>query len=337
MDIALIILGVLVFAVVGTIGFFVPIGLWISAISAGTSVSILSLIGMRLRRVNPYKIVPELIRSTKANLKVKSNELESHHLSGGNISNVINALIAAERANIELDFTLACAIDLAGRDVFEAVNMSVNPIVIKTPPISAVALDGIELKVTAKITVKADISKLVGGAGEDTVLARVGEGIVSSIGSAQSYKEILENPDKISSIVLKKGLDQGTAFNIISIDIADIDMGRNIGAELQIEQAEADKRIAQAKAEERRALAVAREQEMKAYVEEMRAKVVEEEAKVPAALAIALQNSRLNAKEHYELLNVQADTAMRKNLGANPTEEVVDAVKAAVVVEKKQK
>ena len=339
MDVLLIIMLLPIVIVLVLFFYFVPIGLWISAISAGTKVSILSLIGMRFRRVSPYNIIPELIRANKAGLGVGSSQLESHFLSGGHIKNVIDALIAAERANIELNWDLACAIDLAGRNVLEAVNMSVTPVVIQTPVISAVALDGIELKATAKVTVKADIARLVGGAGEDTIIARVGEGIVTSIGSAQTYKTILENPDKISNTVLKKGLDNGTAFSIISIDIADIDMGRNVGALLQIEQAEADKKIAQAKAEERRALAVAREQEMKAYTEEMRAKVVEAEATVPASLAKALENSRLSAQEYYELLNLQADTEMKKNLGESvqPDGTIGEAMVAASMVDSRKK
>lgn len=333
-------LAIIIIIVISLFFYFVPISLWVSAISAGTRVSIISLIGMRFRRVSPYNIIPELIRANKAGLAVNGSQLESHFLSGGHIKNVIDALIAAERANIELNWDLACAIDLAGRNVLEAVNMSVTPIVIQTPLISAVALDGIELKVTAKVTVKADIARLVGGAGEDTILARVGEGIVTSIGSASTYKEILENPDKISNTVLRKGLDNGTAFSIISIDIADIDMGRNVGAALQIEQAEADKKIAQAKAEERRALAVAREQEMKAYTEEMRAKVVEAEAAVPASLAKALENSRLTAKEYYELLNLQADTEMRKNLSTENDKQknnFSETMLSSAVIEKKKK
>lgn len=340
MEIFLAILAVPVILVIGLFFYFVPIGLWISAISAGTKVSIFSLIGMRFRRVSPYVIVPQLIRANKAGLSITGSQLESHYLSGGRIKNVIDAIIAAERANIELNWDLACAIDLAGRNVLEAVNMSVTPVVIQTPVIAAVALDGIELKVTAKVTVKADIARLVGGAGEDTILARVGEGIVTSIGSAQTYKAILENPDMISNTVLKKGLDNGTAFSIISIDIADIDMGRNVGATLQIEQAEADKKIAQAKAEERRALAVAREQEMKAYTEEMRAKVVEAEAAVPASLAKALENSVLTAKEYYELLNIDADTDMKKGIAQsvdpNGNDNMGEAVSAAAAVHKRK-
>lgn len=292
----------------------VPVGLWISAISAGVNVSIFSLIGMRLRRVKPDRIIKPLIKGTKAGLMVTSNQLESHLLSGGRVDNVVDALIAAHRANLELSFERAAAIDLAGRNVFEAVRMSVTPKIIETPWISAVAIDGIEVKVIARVTVRANLARLVGGAGEETIIARVGEGIVTTVGSSTTHKEVLENPDRISQVVLSKGLDSGTAFEILSIDIADIDIGRNIGAHLQIEQAEADKQIAQAKAEERRALAIAREQEMKAHVEEMRAKVVEAEALLPTALAESLKNGTMGVMDYYELEKAKADISLKESL-----------------------
>ncbi len=292
----------------------IPVGLWISAISAGVNVSIISLIGMRLRRVNPNKIVKPLIKGTKAGLNITSNQLESHLLSGGKVDNVVDALIAAHRANLELSFERAAAIDLAGRNVFEAVKMSVTPKIIETPWISAVAIDGIEVKVIARVTVRANLARLVGGAGEETIIARVGEGIVTTVGSSNTHKEVLENPDRISQVVLSKGLDSGTAFEILSIDIADIDIGRNIGAHLQIEQAEADKQIAQAKAEERRALAIAKEQEMKAHVEEMRAKVVEAEALLPTALAEALKNGNMGVIDYYELEKTKAEIGFKESL-----------------------
>ena len=292
----------------------IPVGLWISAISAGVNVSIISLIGMRLRRVNPNKIVIPLIKGTKAGLNITSNQLESHLLSGGKVDNVVDALIAAHRANLELSFERAAAIDLAGRNVFEAVKMSVTPKIIETPWISAVAIDGIEVKVIARVTVRANLARLVGGAGEETIIARVGEGIVTTVGSSNTHKEVLENPDRISQVVLSKGLDSGTAFEILSIDIADIDIGRNIGAHLQIEQAEADKQIAQAKAEERRALAIAKEQEMKAHVEEMRAKVVEAEALLPTALAEALKNGNMGVIDYYELEKTKAEIGFKESL-----------------------
>ncbi len=293
---------------------FVPIGLWVSATAAGVKISIFSLIGMRLRRVRPDMVIRPLIKGTKAGLEVDVNQLEAHLLSGGHVDNVVNALIAAHRANLELTFERAAAIDLAGRDVFEAVRMSVSPKIIETPLISAVALDGIEVKVVAKVTVRANLSRLVGGAGEATISARVGEGIVTTVGSSQSHKGVLENPDRISQTVLAKGLDSGTAFEILSIDIADIDVGRNIGAHLQIEQAEADKQIAQAKAEERKAIAIAREQEMKAFVQEQRAKVVEAEAQVPLAISEALRNGHLNIMDYYKMENTKADTKMRESI-----------------------
>jgi len=294
---------------------FIPVGLWISALAAGVNVGIFNLIGMRLRRVIPSRIVNPLIKAHKAGLGLSSNQLEAHYLAGGNVDRVVNALIAAERAAIPLKFERAAAIDLAGRDVLQAVQMSVNPKVIETPIVSAVAQNGIELRVKARVTVRANIDRLVGGAGEETIIARVGEGIVTSIGSSASHKDVLENPDLVSQTVLNKGLDSGTAFEILSIDIADVDVGKNIGAQLQTDQAEADKRIAQAKAEERRAMAVAREQEMKAAVQEMRAKVVEAEAEVPKALAAALKEGNLGAIDFYNLQNVIADTKMRDNIG----------------------
>lgn len=291
---------------------FIPVGLWISALAAGVKVGIFTLVGMRLRRVPPHKIVGPLIKADKAGLEVSSDKLEAHYLAGGNVDRVVDALIAAARANIPLPFERAAAIDLAGRNVLEAVQMSVNPKVIETPVVSAVAKDGIEVKVMARVTVRANIDRLVGGAGEETIIARVGEGIVTTVGSSESHKQVLENPDAISKTVLEKGLDSGTAFEILSIDIADVDVGRNIGAQLQTDQAEADKRIAQAKAEERRAMAVAREQEMKAYVQEMRAKVVEAEASVPLALAEALRTGKIGVMDYYQLQNILADTQMRQ-------------------------
>lgn len=290
---------------------FVPIGLWISAMAAGVSVGIVNLIGMRLRRVIPSKIILPLVKANKAGLDVNVNQLEAHYLAGGDVDRVVDALIAAHRATMSLTFERACAIDLAGRDVLEAVQMSVNPKVIETPFISAVAQNGIELKVRARVTVRANIDRLVGGAGEATVIARVGEGIVTSVGSARDHSLVLENPDEISKTVLSKGLDAGTAFEILSIDIADVDVGRNIGARLQTDQAEADKQIAQAKAEERRAMAVAKEQEMQAYTQEMQAKVVEAQAEVPLALAKALREGKLGVMDYYNMKNIMADTDMR--------------------------
>lgn len=292
----------------------VPVALWISAMAAGVRVSIFTLIGMRLRRVIPSRIVNPLIKAHKAGLNVAINQLESHYLAGGNVDRVVNALIAAHRANIELPFERAAAIDLAGRDVLEAVQMSVNPKVIETPFIAGVALNGIEVKAKARITVRANIDRLVGGAGEETVIARVGEGIISTIGASVDHAKVLENPDMISQTVLSKGLDSGTAFEILSIDIADVDIGKNIGAELQTEQAMADKNIAQAKAEERRAMAVASEQEMKARVEEMRAKVVASEAEVPLAMAEALRTGNIGIMDYMNYKNIQADTGMRNSI-----------------------
>lgn len=293
---------------------FVPIGLWISAMAAGVNVGIFDLVGMRLRRVIPSKIIMPLIKANKAGLAVNVNQLEAHYLAGGDVDKVVDALIAAHRADIPLSFERACAIDLAGRNVLEAVQMSVNPKVIETPVVSAVAKNGIELKVKARVTVRANIDRLVGGAGEATIIARVGEGIVTSVGSADDHKAVLENPDHISRTVLSKGLDSGTAFEILSIDIADVDVGRNIGAELMTDQAEADKRIAQARAEERRAMAVAKEQEMRAQTQEMQAKVVEAQARVPLALANALEQGKLGVMDYYHMNNIIADTDMRKNI-----------------------
>lgn len=307
-----IVVGIIVLAVLFT---FVPVMLWISAIAAGVRISIFTLVGMRLRRVIPSRVINPLIKAHKAGITVTINQLESHYLAGGNVDRVVNALIAAHRANIELTFERAAAIDLAGRDVLEAVQMSVNPKVIETPFIAGVAMDGIEVKAKARITVRANIDRLVGGAGEETIVARVGEGIVSTIGSSDNHKKVLENPDLISQTVLSKGLDAGTAFEILSIDIADVDIGKNIGAELQTEQAEADKNIAQAKAEERRAMAVANEQEMKARVEEMRAKVVEAEAEVPLAMAEALRSGNIGVMDYMNLKNIDADTEMRDSIG----------------------
>ena len=300
---------------------FIPVGLWISALAANVHVGLFNLVGMRLRRVPPHKIVMPLIKANKAGMKMDTSQLEAHYLAGGNVDRVVDALIAAERAGIELNFSRAAAIDLAGRDVKEAVMVSVTPKVIETPVIAAMAKNGIQVKATARVTVRANIDRLVGGAGEETIIARVGEGIVSTVGSSASHNDVLENPDSISKTVLKKGLDSGTAFEILSIDIADVDVGRDIGAELQIDQAEADKNIAQAKAEERRAMAVAYEQEMRAKVQEMKAKVVEAEAMVPLAMAEALRNGNLGVMDYYNLQNVSADTKMRDNIAksTNPT------------------
>lgn len=313
-SIAFILLVFLILIGLAVIFSFIPVGLWISALAAGVPVGIFTLIGMRFRRVPPAQIVNPLIKAVKAGLTITANQLEAHFLAGGNVDRVVNALIAAERAAIPLPFERAAAIDLAGRDVFQAVQMSVNPKVLETPLVSAVAKDGIEVKVIARVTVRANIDRLVGGAGQETILARVGEGVVTTVGSAESHKHVLENPDLISRTVLSKGLDAGTAFEILSIDIADVDVGRNIGAQLQTDQAEADKRIAQAKAEERRAMAVAKEQEMKASVQEMRAKVVEAEAEVPLAMAEALRQGKLGVMDYYNLQNILADTQMRDSL-----------------------
>ena len=293
---------------------FVPVGLWITAYFSGVKVGIGNLIGMRLRRVVPKMIINPMIKATKAGLVINTNELEAHYLAGGNVNMVIDALIAAQRANIDLEFEQAAAIDLAGRNVFEAVQVSVNPKVIETPIIAGVAMDGIEVKAKAKVTVRANIERLVGGAGEETIIARVGEGIVTTVGSAAKHSIVLENPDSISQTVLRKGLDSGTAFEILSIDIADVDVGRNIGAKLQADQAVADKKIAQAKAEERRAFAVAQEQEMLAEVQRMRAKVVEAESEVPLAIAEAFRKGNLGIHDYYQLQNTKADTAMRESI-----------------------
>jgi uncharacterized protein YqfA (UPF0365 family) len=292
----------------------IPIGLWISAVAASVRVSLVSLVAMRLRRVPPARIILPLIKADKAGIDVEQNQLEAHYLAGGNVDRVVDALIAADKARIALPFDRAVAIDLAGRDVLDAVKVSVNPRVIQTPNVSAVAKDGIELISTARVTVRANLERLVGGAGEETIIARVGEGIVSSIGSTDSHKTVLENPDTISKTVLAKGLDSGTAFEILSIDIADVNVGRNIGATLQTDQAEADKRVAQAKAEERRAMAVAAEQENRARVEEMRAKVVEAEAEVPLAISDAFRSGNLGIMDYYNLQNIQSDTQMRSNI-----------------------
>jgi len=293
----------------------VPIGLWISAIAAGVQVGLPSLVAMKLRRVPPNRIILPLIKADKAGIEVEQNQLEAHYLAGGNVDRVVDALIAADKARIHLPFDRAAAIDLAGRDVLDAVKVSVNPRVIQTPNVSAVAKDGIELIATARITVRANLERLVGGAGEETIIARVGEGIVSSIGSTKSHKDTLENPDTISKTVLAKGLDSGTAFEILSIDIADVNVGRNIGAQLQTDQAEADKRVAQAKAEERRAMAVAAEQENRAEVAAMRAKVVEAEAEVPRAIAEAFEKGNIGVMDYYNLQNIQSDTSMRGSIG----------------------
>ena len=291
---------------------FIPVGLWITAYFSGVKIGLFTLVGMRLRRVVPSRIVNPMIKATKAGIDLGVDKLEAHYLAGGNVNAVIDALIAAQRANIELPFERAAAIDLAGRNVLEAVQVSVNPKVIETPKVAAVAKDGIEVMAKARVTVRANIERLVGGAGEETIIARVGEGIVTTVGSADNHKAVLENPDVISKNVLDKGLDAGTAFEILSIDIADVDVGRNIGAQLQTDQAEADKRIAQAKAEERRAMAVAKEQEMKAEVQSQRAKVIEAEAKVPLALANALKEGNLGAMDYYNMKNILADTSMRE-------------------------
>ena len=310
---------VIVWIAIGFVGlvvflWFFPVTMWFQALISGVKISLVQLILMRWRKVPPGTIVMAMITGTKAGLKLNANELEAHYLAHGNVPRVVNALVSADKANIALDFKMAAAIDLAGRDVFEAVQMSVNPKVINTPPVSAVAKDGIQLIAKARVTVRTNIKQLVGGAGEETVLARVGEGIVSSIGSANSHKEVLENPDSISKVVLNKGLDAGTAFEILSIDIADVDVGKNIGAVLQIDQANADKNIAQARAEERRAMAVALEQEMKAKAQEARAKVIEAEAKVPLAMAEAFRAGNLGVMDYYKFKNIQADTDMREHI-----------------------
>jgi uncharacterized protein YqfA (UPF0365 family) len=303
---------VMAVAFVSLIAWAIPVRLWVEAISAGVRIGIGYLIGMRLRKVSPPAVVRPLIWATKAGIPLSVNDLEAHYLAGGEVSRVVRALISADKANIELGFQQAAAIDLAGRDVFEAVQVSVNPKVINTPKVAAMAKDGIQLIAQARVTVRANINRLVGGAGEDTILARVGEGIVSSIGSANTHKEVLENPDAISKNVLAKGLDSGTAFEILSIDIADVDVGKNIGADLQTHQADADKRVAQARAEERRAMAVAQEQEMKAKVVEMRASLVKAEAEVPLALAEALKQGHMGVMDYVRYNNIQSDTSMRQ-------------------------
>lgn len=308
-----IIIGVIILLFI--ILYFIPIALWFSTLVSGVRISLVQLFLMRFRKVPPGVIARAMIEAHKAGLSfVKRDELEAHYLAGGHVENVVHALVSAEKANIDLTFKMATAIDLAGRDVLEAVRMSVNPKVINTPPVSAVAKDGIQLICKARVTVRANIKQLVGGAGEDTVLARVGEGIVSSIGSSQSHKTVLENPDYISRVVLEKGLDAGTAFEILSIDIADIDIGKNIGAYLQMDQAEADKNIAQAKAEERRAMAVALEQEMKAKAQEARAKVIEAEAQIPLAMAESFRSGNMGIMDYMKYKNIEADTNMRDSI-----------------------
>ncbi len=314
MDLTLVIIAGLVLIALFVLFSVIPVGLWISAWAAGVRVPLITLIAMRLRRVPPARIIYPLIKATKAGLEVPLEKLEAHYLAGGNVDRVVDALIAAQKAGIDLSFDRAAAIDLAGRDVLEAVQVSVNPKVIETPRIAAVAKDGIQLIAVARITVRANIDRLVGGAGEETIIARVGEGIVTTIGSSESHKDVLENPDRISKVVLDKGLDAGTAFEILSVDIADVDVGKNIGAQLQIDQAEADKKIAQAQAEKRRAMAVAAEQEMRARVEEMRAKLVEAQAQVPLALAEALKAGRIGVMDYYQMKNIEADTDMRESI-----------------------
>lgn len=315
----------LIFIIVGSIIalflflYILPINLWFTAQLSGVKINLLNLVLMRLRKVSPSLIVNAMIISTKAGLNITSNEIETHYLAGGNVNNVIKALISADKANIPLDFKLATAIDLAGRDVFDAVQLSVNPRVINTPPVAAVAKDGIQLVAKARVTVRANINQLVGGAGEETILARVGEGIVTTIGSAVNHKEVLENPDRISKTVLGKGLDSGTAFEILSIDIADIDIGENIGAKLQTDQAEADLKVAQARAEERRAMAVASEQEMRAKAQEARAKVIEAEAQIPMAMAEAFRSGNMGIMDYYKMQNIKADTDMRDAISKPPS------------------
>ena len=316
----LFVVGILALIAIWVIFYFVPVGLWFTALISGAHISLLQMILMRWRKIPVSSIVSSMIEGTKAGLKLNPNSLEAHYLAGGNFRNVVHALVSAQKAGISLNFEEATAIDLAGRDVFEAVQMSVNPKVINTPPVTAVAKDGIQLIAKARVTVRANIRQLVGGAGEETVLARVGEGIVSSIGSSVSHKSVLENPDFISRVVLEKGLDAGTAFEILSIDIADIDVGKNIGAQLQMDQAEADKNIAQAKAEERRAMAVALEQEMKAKAQEARAKVILAEAEVPLAMAEAFRNGNVGIMDYYRMKNMIADTQMRESISAPKTD-----------------
>lgn len=318
-------IGILIFLFIIIFFYYVPVLLWLTALVSGVRISLIQLVLMRIRKVPPTVITRAMIEAHKAGLmNITRDSLEAHYLAGGHVEHVVHALVSASKANIDLPFNMATAIDLAGRDVFEAVQMSVNPKVIDTPPVTAVAKDGIQLISKARVTVRANIKQLVGGAGEDTVLARVGEGIVSSIGSSRDHKSVLENPDSISRVVLEKGLDAGTAFEILSIDIADIDIGKNIGAELQIDQANADKNIAQAKAEERRAMAVASEQEMKAQAEEARAHVIEQEAQVPKAIAEAFRNGNLGIMDYYRMKNIQADTQMRDFLGKEEDDENKD-------------
>jgi uncharacterized protein YqfA (UPF0365 family) len=314
MSIIYIVIAVAALLIVWLFFYFVPVGLWVSALAAGVPVGPMTLVGMRLRKVNPHRVIVPMIAAWKAGLQLSILDLEAHYLAGGNVERVTRALISADKANIELAFQRAAAIDLAGRDVYDAVAMSVNPRVIETPKVGAVAADGIQLFAIAKVTVRANIERLVGGATEETVIARVGEGIVSAIGSAGSHKEVLENPDKISKLVLEKGLDAGTAFELLSIDIADVDVGKNIGAQLQIDQAEADLKVARAKAEERRAMAVAREQEMTALTQERQAAVVEAEAEIPRAIADAFRNGQLGIMDFYRMRNIQADTKLRDSL-----------------------
>lgn len=311
----LMLIGVIVLALI-IFMYFIPVGLWITAYFSGVRLKLVrDLVGMRLRKVPPGVIVKPLITAHKAGIYLDTSQLEAHFLAGGQVQKVVNALISADKANIDLTFERATAIDLAGRDVFEAVQVSVNPKVIETPAVSAVAKDGIQVRAIARVTVRANIERLVGGAGEETIIARVGEGIVSTIGSSETHKLVLENPDSISKVVLAKGLDSGTAFEILSIDIADVDVGENIGAALQTDQAEADLKVAQAKAEERRAAAVAHEQEMRAAVQEQRARVVAAEAEVPLAIADAFRNGRLGVMDYYNLKNIEADTGMRRSIG----------------------
>ena len=317
-------LGFIAFIFIYILFFFIPFGLWITAMFSGVPVGLHTLIGMRLRKVVPHSIINPLISAVKADIRLDIGQMEAHYLAGGHVGNVVGALISADRANIELQWQQAAAIDLAGRNVLEAVRVSVNPKVIETPRVAAVAQDGIQLIAVARVTVRANISRLVGGAGEDTILARVGEGTVSAIGSSKTHSEVLENPDQISKFVLSKGLDSGTAFEILSIDIADVDVGRNIGSELQSDQAQADMQIAQAKAEERRAMAVAKEQEMKSKVVEMQAKVVAAEAEVPLAMAEAFRSGHLGVMDYYKMQNVMSDTKMRDSFASSDTATQTD-------------
>lgn len=321
MELPVFVLAALIVFIVLILFWLLPIPLWLSAKFANVDISLVQLVFMRFRRVPPSVIVNAMVMGTKAGIAVQRDMLEAHYLAGGHLDKVVRALISADKANIELDFRAATAIDLAGRDVFEAVQMSVNPRVIESPPVTAVAKDGIQLITKARVTVRANIKQLVGGAGEETILARVGEGIVTSIGSSESHKHVMENPDSISKVVLGKGLDSGTAFEILSIDIADIDIGKNIGAALQMDQANADKNIAQAKAEERRAMAIAHEQEMKAKAQEARAKVIEAEAQIPMAISEAFRSGNLGVMDYYKLQNVQADTTMRESIAKGTTDK----------------